>query len=99
MHPAGHQVVSRALGSGLGQDRRLDLEEPFRVEVPTSRLHQPVAENQIVLELGSAEIEHPVAEPQLLGRELLFLLPGHRNGRRLRRPDHFQASHVHLHLA
>ena len=34
------------------------------------------------LQLGPAQVEHPVPEPQFLGGELLALLPRHRNGGR-----------------
>ena len=99
MHPARHQVVARALGRGLGENRRLDLEKAQAVEVAPRRLHQPMPQDQVALQLGPAEVEHPMPQPKLLRRQILLLLPRHRNRRRLRRADHLEAGDVDLDLA
>src|SRR6185436_10787942 len=59
MHPAGHQVVARAFGRGFSEDGRLDLEKPVLVEKAASSLHQPMPQNEILVQFGTAEVEHP----------------------------------------
>ena len=99
VHPARHQVVARAFRRRLGEDRRLDLEEAELIEVAPGGLHEPVAQDQVALQLGPAEVEHPVPEPQLLRRQLLLLLARDRNRRRLRRSHHLEPGDVQLDLA
>ena len=96
---ARHQVVPRALGRRLGEDRGLDLEEPQVGQRPAGALQQTVAEDEVALQLRPPEIEHPVLEPQLLRGQLLVLLPRHGNGGRLRRSDDLELGDVHLDLA
>ena len=48
MHAARHEIVARALGRGLREDRRLDLEEAPLAEIPPRHLHQPVAQHDVV---------------------------------------------------
>ncbi len=56
-------------------------------------------EEQVPLQLGAPEVEHPVLQAQLLRRELLLLLSGDGNRRRLRRPDDLQVGDVDFDLA
>ncbi len=48
---------------------------------------------------GPAEIEYPVAQPKLLGGELLLLLASHRNGGGLGRPDDLECRGMDLDLS
>ncbi len=74
VHAARHEVVARALGRRLGEDRRLDLEEVrSRSDSAARALQQPMPQHQVVLQLGTAQVEIAMPEPQLLGRELLPL--------------------------
>ncbi len=57
MHAAGHQVIARAFGRGLGQDRRFDVLETARIEIATQRLHQLDARAHHDLHLGTAHVE------------------------------------------
>jgi hypothetical protein len=98
MYPAGDQIVACAFWCGLGENRSFNLEKSVLVEVPPGRLHQPVAEDQVPLELRTTEIQHPVAQPQLLCRQLLLFLPGNRNRGRLRRSYDPETGRVNLHL-
>ena len=54
------------------------------------RLHQPVAQHEVPLQLGAAQVEVAVPQPQLLRGELLALAARHGNGRRVRRADDAQ---------
>ena len=96
--PARHQVVARALGRGLGENRRLDLEKTQAVEIAPRRLHQPMPQDQGALQLGPAEVEHPMPQSKLLRRQIFLLLPRHRNRRGLRRTDDFESGDVDLDL-
>ena len=83
MHAARHEVVARAFGRRLREDRRLDLEEAALVEEASRRLLKAVAQNQILLQLGATQVEIPMLETQLLGGELLSPSARDRNRRRL----------------
>ncbi len=98
MNPARHQVIARALRSRLREDRGLDLQELQLRERAAGALQQPVAQDEVALQFGAPEVEHPMLEPQLFCRQLLVLLPRHRDGRRLRRTDDLQLGQVHLDL-
>ena len=86
MDAARHEIVAGAFRRGLGEDRRLDLEE---ARAPSAMrrvaLHQPVPQHQVPLQLGTPQVENAVLQPKLLRRQLLLLLPRHWNGRRLAR--------------
>lgn len=43
MGTAGHQIVARALGRGLGQDRGLDIQKTLRIQEIAHRLGHPAA--------------------------------------------------------
>jgi hypothetical protein len=71
VHAARHEVVARALGRGLRQDRRLELEEALAAQERARGLEQPVAQHEVALQLGAPQVEVAVAEAQLLGRQLV----------------------------
>jgi hypothetical protein len=62
MHTARHEVVARAFRRGLGENRRLDLEEAVVVEVPAHDRRQPVTQDDVVLQPRATEIEIAVLE-------------------------------------
>ena len=64
-----------------------------------ARCGQPVAQHQVRLQLGAAQVEHPVLEAQLLGGQLLAFLARHRDRGRDGRADHAKVGHVHLDVA
>ena len=71
MDAARHEIVARAFGRALGQDRRLDLEEPVLVEVPPDRHRQLVPQDQVLLHPLAAQIEVAVPQTRVLGDERL----------------------------
>ena len=81
VHAARHQVVARAFGRRLREDRRLDLEKAVRVEVPPDRRRHPVAQDDVVLQPRPAQIEIAVLEAHVFGHRRLV---GDRKRRRLR---------------
>ena len=96
MHATRHEVVARALGRGLRENRRLDLEEAGVGEKATRALQQPMPQHQVALQLVAAEIEVAVLETQLLRGKRLVLAARDGNGRRLRRPDDAERRGAHL---
>ena len=64
---AGHEVVARALRRGLGQDRRLDLQEAALVHVVADELDGAVAQLDALAHRVAADVEVAVAQAQLLG--------------------------------
>ena len=68
MQTARHQIVAGTLGSGLGQNRSLDFDEPEPVQVISAGENQSVPELEILLKLGSAEIQHTMLQPEFLRR-------------------------------
>jgi len=98
MHARRDEIVARAFGGRLGEDRRLDLEELQLGQRPSRALQQAMAQHQIGLELGPAQVQMAVLEPQLLGRELLPLAASDRDGRRARRPHDAQHGGMHFDL-
>ena len=98
VHARGHEVVARPFGRGLGENRCLDFEEPEIRKCAARPLQQAVAQHQIRLQLGTAQIEVPVLQPQLLGRELFALAPRHGNRRRLGGANDVDRRRVDLHL-
>ena len=87
MDPGRHEIVSSALGRRLGEDRRLDLEEVEIAQCLPGALQQPMAQHEIPLQLGAAEIEMTVFEPQLLGGKLFSFSARHRDRGRFGGPD------------
>ena len=78
VHAAGHQEVARALGRGLGEHGRLDVDEALRVEIAAHRHRHPVAQAQVALHLRAAQVDHAVLQPHVLAQVLLVELEGRR---------------------
>ena len=66
---AGDEVVARAFGSGRGEKRRFDLEEAVVGEVVADGAGDLVAELEVALQLGAAEVEVAVLEADLFVRD------------------------------
>src|SRR4029079_1113546 len=79
VHAARHQVVARPFGRRLGEDRRLDLEEALLVEVLPHRERRLVAQDHVLLDPRTPQIEIAVAQPHLLG-DLRVLVDRERRG-------------------
>ena len=62
---AGHEEVARAAGRAADHDRRLDVNEAVLVEVAADALDQPMAEDQVALHLGAAQVNVAVLQPRL----------------------------------
>ena len=92
---ARHEVVARAFGRGLRQDRRLDLPEALAVEVRPDGHRHAVAQPQVGLQGRAAEIEVPVSQPQLVrGRHVVR----DHEGRDLGLAEDLQLGGLHLDL-
>ena len=87
VHAARHEIVARALGRRLGEDRRLDLEEAVLAQIAPRHLHEPVAQDDVLLQLRAAQVEKAMAQPKLLGGEILVARARDGNRRRRRRSD------------
>src|SRR5205823_14991720 len=74
VYPRRHEVVARTLRGRLGQDRGLDLEKLQIGQRATGPLQQPVAQHEVALHLGTAQIQLAVLEPELLGGQF-FAFP------------------------
>src|SRR5690606_7092040 len=74
VHPAGHEEVTRALWRGLRQDRRLELEIAACTEEVARGLHQAMAQDEVVLQLRASQVEHAMAQAEVLGGPLRFLV-------------------------
>ncbi len=72
MHAAGHQKIARALGRGLGQDRGFDLEEALLAQALANGQRDLVAQAEVVLHLGPAQIDVAVFEPHFLVLDCFF---------------------------
>ena len=96
VHAARHEVVARALGRGLREDGRLDLEEALLVEVAAHGEQHPVAQQQVLLHARPPQVEVAVAQPRLVGRGGVL---GDLEGRRLRLGEHAQLAQHDLDLA
>ena len=61
-HAAGHEVIARALGRGLREDRRFHLGEAAFVHVTADRREHLCAHAQVLLHAGLAQVEVAVLE-------------------------------------
>jgi hypothetical protein len=90
----GHQELARALGRGLVQHRRLDIDETLVVQVFAHGSGRGVAHPHDALHRGPAQVEEAVLEPHLL-RDLLVV---HQEWRRGGRVQHLDLVREHLDL-
>src|SRR5690606_1974438 len=81
VHTAGDKEVSSTLGSRLGEDRRLDLQEAEVGEGAARALCEAMAQLERRLKLGPAQVQDPMLESQLLRGELLAVAARDRDGR------------------
>ena len=79
MNPARHQVVPRALRRGFGENRSLHFEKAAIAQEFPRRLHQPMSQDNVLLQLRAAQIQVTVAQPQLLSGKRLAAHPRHGN--------------------
>mmetsp|Transcript_59429 Transcript_59429/g.140492 ORF Transcript_59429/g.140492 Transcript_59429/m.140492 type:complete len:270 (-) Transcript_59429:3023-3832(-) len=81
VHAAGHEVVACALGRALGEHRRLDVDEAVLVQ-EFAHLHRHlVAQHQVVLHVGAAQVQHAVGQARGLGQVVVVELEGRRDRR------------------
>ena len=99
MHAARHEVVARALGRRLGEDRRLDLEEAVVAQEAPRRCISRCRSMRLRCSSARRRSRIAIAQPQLLRRELLALAARDGNRRRLGRPDDAQRRRAHLDVA
>ena len=93
VEPRRHEEVPRAARRVLHHERRLDLEEPVGPEVVADGAGDLRARDQVLLQLGPAQIEVAVLEPQrLVGLELVLDGEGRRVGLR----EHLEIRGPHL---
>ena len=77
----GHQVVARALGRGVGQDRRFHLDKAALVECGAHGLGNRVAQVQRVVHLGTAQVHvTPLHARGLVGFDAVFDAKRRRDG-------------------
>ena len=65
MDAAGDEVVARAFGGGASEERGFDLEEAVVGEVLADGAGDLVAENEVALQLGAAEVQVAILEASL----------------------------------
>ena len=94
LRAARHEIVARALGRRLRQDRRLDVDEAVLVHELAQRARHGVAQPQVLQHRLAAQIEIAVAQPQLLADGLVVM-----ERRRLRLREHRELRREHLDLA
>ena len=63
---ARHEEIPRAFRRALGKNRRLDFHETLAVEIIARGLRDLVPLPQIVRQVRPAQIEIPIAQPQIL---------------------------------
>ena len=78
MHAAGHEKIARALGRGFGEDGRFDLQKALLAEVVADGQRDVVAQAEVALHLGAAQVHIAILEADLLVLDGFF-------GRRKRR--------------
>ena len=97
MHAARHQVVARPFGRGLGQHRRLDLEESVLVEVLPDLHRRAMPQRDVVLHPRPAKVEVPILQPHLFGDRRF--VAADREGRHLRVVEQPDLTRLDLDLA
>ena len=95
MHAAGHQVIARAFGRALGEHGCFDVDEAVLVQKLAHGHRHAVAQHEVALHHGAAQIQHAVRQARGLAQVLVVKLEGRRDGR----VEHFQLVAQHFHLA
>ena len=62
MHAARHEIVARAFGRGAGEHRRFNVNKALRVQVTAHTHGNLVAQAQIALHHGTAQVNHAVLQ-------------------------------------
>ena len=96
MQTAGHQEVPRPLRGGADEHGGLQLDEPLRVEIIPGRLGDPVAQQQVALQIRPPQVEVPVFQPGGLGGGAVL---HDFEGGRFRLAQHPQLAHGDFHVA
>ena len=95
VHAAGHQVVTRAFGRALGQHRRFDVDEAVGVEELAHFHRHLVAQHQIALHVGAAQVQHAMRQTGGFAQVVVIELERGRDGG----VQHVQFVAEHLDLA
>ena len=90
----GHEELARALGRGLVEHRRLDVDEAVAVEEAARRLRRGVAQAQVLLHRVAPQVEDAVLEAHRL-REVVVVELERRRERRVEDLD-FVRQHLDL---
>ena len=96
LHPAGHQIIPRALRGGFDEGGGLDLGEMVVAEIVADDLHDPAAQHDGFVHGGTAQVQIPVTQAQFIVH--VDTVP-HLKGRGLRLAQDAQLTHIQLHIA
>ena len=96
MHAAGYEIVARALGRGLDEVGRLDVDKAVLRIVVTRDLGDLRAREDVLLDVGAAQVEIAIGQAKL-GADIAVLL--NRKRRRLRGGKDAQLMHGDFDLA
>ena len=94
LRAARYEIVARALGRRLRQDRRLDVDETVLVHELAQRARDRMAQPQIAQHRLAPQVEVAVTKPQLLADGLVVM-----ERRRLRFRQHGELRREHLDFA
>ena len=95
MDAAGHQVVARAFRRALGEHGRFNIDKTVGIEKLAHFHGHAVAQHQVVLHVGAAQVQHPVRQARGLAEVFLIELERRCDGR----VEHFKFVAQHLDLA
>ena len=70
VEPAGHEIVAGPFGRAAAEHRRLHVDEAECIEVVAHDLHDPAAQEHVVLHRGPPEVEPAIRQPDLLSRKV-----------------------------
>ena len=62
VHTAGHQIVARAFGRGLGQHGGFDIHKTIGIQKLANFHGHAVAQHQVVLHVRAAQVQHTVRQ-------------------------------------
>src|SRR5689334_3770241 len=99
MYAARHEIVARAFRSWLGENGRLDLEKPAVAQKASRCLQQPMPQDEILLQLGTSQVQVAVTQPQLLRWKRLISDTRHGYCWRRGRTDQLERLGPHLDVA
>ena len=79
MHPTGHQVIACAFRRALGEHGGFDINKPVGIQKLAHLHRHAVAQDQVVLHIRTAQVQHPVRQACGLGEVFFIQLKGRRN--------------------